>query len=64
MKIDPGCEVYMSGDPSLSYDYWTAYLRATILEGELWVVSILQNGKWEIVSFASWFAPGTGLWNT
>ncbi|PPQ82840.1 hypothetical protein CVT25_009215 [Psilocybe cyanescens] len=54
----------LGGDLSRSYEYWSSIFRATLLEGELWVVTVDNEGKEEIVSCAVWYAPGRALFAT
>ncbi|KAF5329114.1 hypothetical protein D9758_017951 [Tetrapyrgos nigripes] len=54
-------EVMIGGDWSLSEDLARAMIRATLLEGQIYVVKT-QNGK--IVSFGLWFKPQTAIFST
>ena len=54
----------MGGDWSLNIEYCNAVLRAAILEGEVYIITIERGGKREIASWAVWFAPGRSLFGT
>ena len=51
------------GDLSLT-DYCNAVLRAAILEGEVYILTIEREGKREIASWAVFFPPGCALFGT
>jgi hypothetical protein len=46
---------------SLQPDLCRATIRATALEGELYIITVGQDER--IVSTASWFRPGKGLFD-
>ena len=52
------------GDWSLNTEYSNALVRAAILEGEVYVLKIERGGKMEIASWAAFFPPGIGLFET
>ncbi|EEB92878.1 hypothetical protein MPER_08548, partial [Moniliophthora perniciosa FA553] len=53
--------ISLGGDWSLAPDISRAIIRATLLEGEVYVV---KNDSDEIVSFGLWFRPGTEVFST
>ena len=57
---DIAYNAFLGGDWSLQPDFCRAVIRATALEGELYVV---KAGN-EIVSTASWFGPDSYLFKT
>ena len=54
----------LGGDLSLSIDYFNAVLRAAILEGEVYILTVERGGKKEIASWAAFFPPGCSLFET
>lgn len=55
----------IGGDWALHTEYCHALLRATILEGELYILTIEKpSGKKEIASWVSWFPPGAKMFAT
>lgn len=62
--IDPTWTTLIGGDWNLNIEYCNAVLCATILEGELYILSIAKGGKREIASWAAWFPPGNALFGT
>jgi len=54
----------IGGDWTLNTEYSNAILRATILEGELYILTIAKGEKREIASWAAWFPPGRSLFST
>ena len=54
----------LGGDWSLNTDFCSAVLRATILEGEVHIITIERGGKREIASWAGLFPPGRSLFGT
>ncbi|KAF8806973.1 hypothetical protein BYT27DRAFT_7190678 [Phlegmacium glaucopus] len=54
----------IGGDWNLNLEYCNAFLRATVLEGELYILSISKGGKREIASFAALFPPGRAIFAT
>ena len=57
-------EVMLGGDLSQSIDYFNAVLRAAILEGEVYILTVERGGKKEIASWAAFFPPGCSLFGT
>ena len=51
-------------DLSLSTEYFNALLRAAILEGEVYILTVERGGKKEIASWATFFPPGCALFET
>lgn len=52
-------------DPQISDLRWRAAIRATALEGELWVLLVTnERGHKEVASCAAWFPPGKSLFGT
>jgi hypothetical protein len=45
------------GDRSMNMAYCNAILRAAILEGEVYILTIERGGKREIASWVVWFPP-------
>lgn len=56
--------ISISGDWTLHTEYCNAVLRATILEGELYILTVAKGKKREIASWVSWFPPGSSLFAT
>jgi hypothetical protein len=54
----------MGGDWSLNTDYCNAVLRAALLEGEVYVLTIERGEKKEIASWTVLFPPGCALFGT
>lgn len=54
----------IGGDWSLNTEYCSAVLRAAILEGEVYILTIERGGKREIASLAVLFPPGRALFGT
>ena len=54
----------IGGDWSLNTEYCSAILRAAILEGEVYVLSIERGGKMVIASWVVYFPPGSFLFGT
>lgn len=54
----------IGGDWSLNREYCSAVLRAAILEGEVYILTIEMGGKREIASWVVWFPPGRALFGT
>ena len=54
----------LGGDWSLNTEFCGAVLRATILEGEVYIITIERGGKREIASWAALFPPGRSLFGT
>ena len=54
----------IGGDWSLHNEYCKAILLATILEGELYILTIGKGKKKEIASWISLFSPGRNLFGT
>ena len=54
----------LGGDWSLNTEYCNAVLRAAILEGEVYILTIESGGKKEIASWAVFFSPGRALFGT
>ena len=54
----------MGGDWSLVTEHCNAILRATIAEGELYILKIERGGKMEIASWAAFFPPCVELFGT
>ena len=48
----------------MNTEYCKAVLRAAILEGEVYILSIEREGKREIASWAVLFPPGRALLGT
>ncbi|KAI0053247.1 hypothetical protein FA95DRAFT_1482179, partial [Auriscalpium vulgare] len=55
-------EAFLGGDWSLQAEYIRANVRATALEGEIYVVKDISTGR--ILSSGLWFEPGRGLFGT
>ena len=51
----------LGGDLSLNTEYCGAFLRAAILEGEVYILTIERGGKREIASWAVFYPPGREL---
>jgi len=54
----------IGGDWTLHTEYCNAILRATILEGELYILTIGEGKEKKIASWVSWFPPGSSLFST
>ena len=54
----------IGGDWSLNTEYCGAVLRAAILEGEVYILTIERGGKKEIASWIVLFPPGRALFGT
>jgi len=54
----------IGGDLAFQTEYCNAALRATVLEGELYILTTGLGEKREIASWVSWFPPGNGLFAT
>ena len=52
------------GDRSMNMAYCSAILRAAILEGEVYILTIERGGRREIASWVVWFPPGRSLFGT
>ena len=50
-------------DWSLNAEYYIAVLRAAILEGEAYILTIEREGKRQIASWAVFFPPGHVLFD-
>lgn len=59
-RIELPRKAYLGGKWTLHAEYCRASTRAAALEGELYIV-VANN---EVVSTASWFAPGRSLQGT
>ena len=54
----------IGGDWSLNIEYCRAVLRAAMLEGEVYILTIEREGKREIASWTVLFPPGRALFGT
>lgn len=54
----------IGGDWSLNREYCNAVLRAAILEGEVYILTIAKGERKEIASWVVWFPPGRALFKT
>jgi hypothetical protein len=54
----------LGDDLSLSTEYCNAVLRAAILEGEVYILTIERGAKREIATWAVFFPPGCALFGT
>ena len=54
----------LGGDWRLNTEYCSAILRAAILEGEVYILSVERGRKREIASWAVFFPPGSFLFGT
>lgn len=68
ISVDFGLDVawttLIGGDWSLNIEYCNAVLRAAILEGEVYILTVEKEGKREIASWAVLFPPGRALLRT
>ena len=62
--IEEAWSALIGGDWSLNTEYCNALLRAAILEGEVYIITIERGGKREIASWVVFFPPGRGLFGT
>jgi len=58
---DPAWTTLIGGDLSLNTEYCNAEIRASMLEGEVYILTIEKGGKREIASWAVFFPPGSVL---
>jgi len=61
---DVAWSTLLGEDWSLNTEYCNAVLRASILEGEVYILTIERGGKREIASWAVLFPPGRVLFGT
>jgi len=61
---DVSYAVMLGDDLSLSTEYCNALLRAAILEGEVYILTIEKGGKREIATWAVFYPPGCALFGT
>lgn len=62
--LDIAAKAFIGGDWSLLRESYIAMIRATLLEGLLYVVTVGKGSEEKIVSMGCWFGNGTALFAT